>query len=62
MVEKVNYCKKCKNVYKPDEIICPKCNIPLEESDFLKHEDIGPFLKELGFSDNIVNFYSKNKS
>ena len=54
------YCKRCKNVYKiKDEVICPKCNIPLKESDFLEHEDIGSFLKELGVGENITNHYSK---
>ncbi len=60
MVEKVYLCIRCKTIYeKIDEIICSKCNIPLKEMDFLKHEDIGAYLKERGFSDNIVKFYSK---
>jgi len=60
VVETVYYCVKCKSIYeKIDEIICSKCNIPLKQKDFLKHEDIGTYLKELGYPDNIVKFYSK---
>jgi len=61
MVEKRYYCKKCKTVYeKIDEIICPKCNIPLKEMDFIQHEDMSTFLKELGYGDNVTKFYSEN--
>lgn len=60
MVETVYCCMKCKSIYKKaDEIICSKCNIPLKKMDFLKHEDIGTYLKESGYPDNIVKFYSK---
>ncbi len=60
MVETFYFCIKCKSIYENiDEIICPKCSTPLKEMDSLKHEDIGAFLKEQGFSDDIVKFYSK---
>ncbi len=66
MVEKVLYCPECKHVQEdPDKFstICPKCGYDKCRVDhMLNREDLVAWMKESGFSKNVIDFYSKKKS